>query len=91
MVKDGDAMKRKQPKRSLTPGEPLPKFATAAEEQRFWLTHDFDDVIEAGGEQVAYEPQATRRPRMHVYRCALTTRRCRSCRCWRSVTVRVRP
>ena len=71
MAKDGEAMKRKQTKKSWTPGKPLPKFATAAEEERFWLSHDFDDVMEAGGEAVVYEPQATRRPRAHVYRLRL--------------------
>lgn len=64
-------MKKKQAKRSWAPGKPLPKFATAAEEERFWLTHDFDDVMEAGGEEVVYEPQVTRRPRTHVYRVRL--------------------
>jgi hypothetical protein len=62
-VKDGDAMKKKQPKKAWAPGKPLPKFATAAEEARFWMTHDFDDVMEAGGEEVVYKLQATRRPR----------------------------
>jgi hypothetical protein len=71
MAKDGDAMKRKQSKRTWASGKPLPKFATAAEEERFWLSHDFDDVMEAGGEEVVYEPQATRRPRTHVYRVRL--------------------
>jgi hypothetical protein len=55
--------------------KPLPKFATAAEEESFWLSHDFDDAMDAGGEEVAYEPQATRRPRTHVYRVRSTTRR----------------
>src|SRR5574342_994139 len=71
MAKDGDAVKRKQLKKTWGPGKPLPKFATAAEEERFWLSHDFDDVMEAGGEEVVYEPQATRRPRRHVYRIRL--------------------
>ncbi len=57
MAKDGDPMKRKRPKKTWTPGKPLPKFATAAEEERFWLTHDFDHLTEAGGEEVVYEPQ----------------------------------
>ncbi len=64
-------MKKKQTRKRWTPGNPLPKFATAAEEERFWLSHDFDDVMEAGGEEVVYEPQATRRPRTHVYRVRL--------------------
>lgn len=73
MAKDGEAMKRKQQtaKRRWAPGEPLPKFATAGEEERFWLSHDFDDAMDAGGEEVVYEPQATRRPRTHVYRVRL--------------------
>ncbi len=68
-------MKRKQQKakKRWAPGKPLPKFATAAEEESFWLSHDFDDPMDAGGEEVAfaYEPQATRRPRTHVYRVRL--------------------
>jgi hypothetical protein len=66
-------MKRKQQKakKRWTPGKPLPKFATAAEEESFWLSHDFDDAMDAGGEEVVYEPQATRRPRTHVYRVRL--------------------
>ncbi len=65
-------MKRKQPKtkKRWAPGKSLPKFATAADEETFWLSHDFDDAMDAG-EEVAYEPQATRRPRTHVYRVRL--------------------
>jgi len=33
--------------------------------------HDFDEALEAGGEEVTYEAQATRRPRTHVYRVLL--------------------
>lgn len=50
------------------PGKPFPAFKSHAEEERFWLTHDFDDLMEAGSEEVVYEPQAPRRPRVHVYR-----------------------
>jgi hypothetical protein len=50
-------MKRKRMKKTWAPGRLLPKFATAAEEERFWLSHDFDYVMEAGGEEVLYEPQ----------------------------------
>jgi hypothetical protein len=32
------------------PGNALPKPATAAKEERFWLAHDFDEAMEAGGE-----------------------------------------
>jgi len=63
--------KKSKPKKRWAPGEPLPKFATAAEEESFWLSHDFDDAMDAGGEEVLYEPQATRRPRTHVYRVRL--------------------
>ena len=65
-------MKKKQQKakKLWAPGKPLPKFATAAEEESFLLSHDFDDAMDAG-EEVAYEPQATRRPRTHVYRVRL--------------------
>ncbi len=66
-------MKKKQQKakKRWAPGKPLPKLATAAEEESFWLSHDFDDAMDAGGEEVVYEPQATRRPRTHVYRVRL--------------------
>lgn len=66
-------MKKKQQKakKRWALGKPLPKFATAAEEESFWLSHDFDDAMDAAGEEVVYEPQATRRPRTHVYRVRL--------------------
>ncbi len=63
--------KQKKAKKRWAPGKPIPKFATAAEEGSFWLSHDFDDVMDAGGEEVVYEPQATRHPRTHVYRVRL--------------------
>ncbi len=37
--------------------KPLPRFATRAEEERFWLTHDFDAAMDADGEAVTSEPQ----------------------------------
>jgi hypothetical protein len=43
------------------PGKPLPRFATRAEEERFWLTHDFDAAMDAGGEAVTSKPLAPRR------------------------------
>jgi ribosomal protein L34 len=68
-------MKTKKTSRKLAqqwpPGKPLPKLATAAEEERFWLSHGFDEVMEASGEEVTYEPQATRQARTHVYRVRL--------------------
>ena len=65
-------MKRKQQATERwSPGKRLPKFASAAEEECFWLSHDFDDAMEAGGEEVVYEPQATRLARKHVYRVRL--------------------
>ena len=38
------------------PGKPLPKFATATGEERFWLSHDFDDAMDAGGEEAVSAP-----------------------------------
>jgi CopG antitoxin of type II toxin-antitoxin system len=72
MAKDGEAMtSKRQAKKRWAAGRAIPKFATAADEERFWLAHDFDDLMEARGEEVVYEPQATRRPRTHVYRVRL--------------------
>lgn len=48
---------KKATKAQWPPGKPLPTFATRAEEERFWLTHGFDRVMEAGGEPVTSEPQ----------------------------------
>jgi hypothetical protein len=62
---------RKAPQKQWPPGKPLPRLATAAEEERFWLSHDFDEAMKAGGEEVVYEPQATRQARTHVYRVRL--------------------
>ena len=64
-------MTRKTTQKQWPLGKPLPKLATAAEEERFWLSHDFDEVMESGGEEVVYEPQATRQARTHVYRVRL--------------------
>ncbi len=63
--KDGEAMRKKheKAKKRWPPGKPLPIFASAAEEERFWLSHDFDDAVDTGGEEVVYQPRATRRPR----------------------------
>jgi hypothetical protein len=58
-------------KKRWAPGQPLPAFATAAEEEAFWMAHDFDDAMEAAGEEVVFEPQARTRPRAHVYRVRL--------------------
>jgi CopG antitoxin of type II toxin-antitoxin system len=63
--------KKQQTTKRWAPGKPLPNFASAAEEERFWLSHDFDDAMDARGEEVVYEPQATRRARKHVYRVRL--------------------
>lgn len=73
MEKDGETMnaKTKEPKKSLKPWpphKPFPKFRTFEEEEKFWLSHDFSNLMEAGSEEVVYVPQATRRPREHVYR-----------------------
>src|SRR6266568_156826 len=55
-------MKRRRRKRKVKtrtrwpPGKPLPKFPTAAAEERFWLSHDFDDAVDAGGEEAVSAP-----------------------------------
>jgi CopG antitoxin of type II toxin-antitoxin system len=71
MAKDSEAMKSTRRKRRWPAGKPIPTFDTTADEEKFWLTHDFDDVMDAGGEKVVYEPLATRRARTHVYRVRL--------------------
>ena len=50
---------------------PLPKFRDREEEDRFWAEHSVGAVMEARGERLVYVPQATRRPRTHVYRLRL--------------------
>ena len=52
--------------------KPLPAFDSPEEEDRFWGSHSFADAMEDGGEELVYEPQATRRPRTRVYRVRLT-------------------
>ena len=51
-------MKRKA-KTRWPPGKPLPKLATAAKEERFWLSHNFDDAMDAGGEAAVSAPLHT--------------------------------
>jgi hypothetical protein len=46
------AMKRKTTLKKLKPGTRVPKFKTRAEEEKFWLSHDFDDAMETSGDQV---------------------------------------
>ena len=59
LAKFGEAMKaNKTNKTQWPPGKPLPGFATRAEEDRFWLTHDFDAAMDADGEAVTSKPQA---------------------------------
>jgi hypothetical protein len=36
-----------------------PRFASVAEEERFWLAHDFDEAMETGSEAVTHEPRAS--------------------------------
>jgi hypothetical protein len=64
LAKHSDAMTTK--KTPWPPGKPLPQFATRAEEERFWLTHDFDAAMDADGKAVAGEPPAPRRTRKPV-------------------------
>jgi hypothetical protein len=54
-----------------TPAADWPVPARHSGQARFWLSHDFDEAMEAGGEEVVYEPQATRQARTHVYRVRL--------------------
>jgi excisionase family DNA binding protein len=54
-------MKRRRKRKVKTrtrwpPGKPLPTFPTAAAEERFWLSHDFDDAVDAGGEEAVSAP-----------------------------------
>jgi hypothetical protein len=45
----GASMKRGDPGRQIWPrGKPLPVFRTHAEEERFWLTTDFEDDDDPG-------------------------------------------
>lgn len=62
---------KKRSQKQEPPGKPLPRPPTAAEEERFWLSGDFDEAMEAGGEEVVYEPLAARQARTHVYRVRL--------------------
>jgi hypothetical protein len=71
MAKDGEAMTKKNEPKKLKPETRVPKFKSHADEEKFWLSHDFDDAMDASTDQVVYEPQATRRPRAHVYRVRL--------------------
>ena len=71
MAKDGEAMTKKNEPKKLKAGIRVPKFTSHADEEKFWLSHDFDDAMDASADQVVYEPQATRRPRAHVYRVRL--------------------
>jgi len=50
---------------------PLPNFRDIEEEERFWAGHSVGAAMQARGEQLVYQPQATRRPRTHVYRLRL--------------------
>ena len=57
-------MKAKKTKKTLwPPGKPLPRFTTRAEEERFWLTHDFDAAMDADGEAVTSDSRARRQPK----------------------------
>ncbi len=69
MAKDGEPMTAIPKGKKRWPSEKaLPRFESPADEDKFWLSHDFDDLMDARGKEVVYEPQATRRVRTHVYR-----------------------
>jgi hypothetical protein len=47
-------------------GKLLPNFKSYADEVKFWHSWDFEPPGPDEGEEVVYEPQATRVPRKHV-------------------------
>jgi len=49
-------------------GKPIPSFKSFGEEDKFWGSHSFAEDMDARGEELVYEPQATRHRRQHVYR-----------------------
>jgi Ribbon-helix-helix protein, copG family len=77
VAQDGEAMK---PKKSSRPragnakwpvGKPIPDFGTAEEEDAFWGSFSFADVMDAYGEKPRTRPRRSpqaRKAREHVYR-----------------------
>jgi hypothetical protein len=63
--------KKVEPKKRTKATPRVPKFKSHADEETFWRTHSFDEVMDTSSDQVVYEPQATRRARQHVYRVRL--------------------
>ncbi len=59
-------------KREWPVGKPIPNFADAAEEDLFWGSYSFADVMDAQGEKKpAGGPVHRHKPRRHVYRIRL--------------------
>jgi hypothetical protein len=50
--------------------KPLPKFKSLAEEEKFWMSHTFEDGPASSWEEVEREP-VERQARTHVYRVRL--------------------
>jgi hypothetical protein len=88
LAKDGATMKKARTQRTkkkaaqlgdrglpIWPrGKALPKFKNKAAEVKFWHSYDFEPPELEEGEQLVYEPQATRHPRRHVYPLRLDDR-----------------
>ena len=50
--------------------KPIPEFVSAEEEDTFWGSYSFAEVMESGGEELVHEP-LSRQVRGHVYRIRL--------------------
>jgi hypothetical protein len=62
------AIRKKAASKPVWPwGKPLPNFKTDAEELNFWDTYEFEPPPDDEGEELVYEPGATRVARKHVY------------------------
>ena len=48
--------------------KPMPEFRSYEEEAQWWHSHDLEPGPDDEWEELVYEPQATRKPRQHVYR-----------------------
>jgi hypothetical protein len=71
VAKELEAMTGKASKKLWPWSKPLPSFASEAKEVAFWHAYEIEPPPEDVGEELVYEPQATRHPRAHVYRVRL--------------------